>query len=70
MVGIICCIIGVFITSFTTIALNNLLHFTPTENKAFLLLQRLQKEAGKAVVTLYRHKLFSKKNNIFTEQNS
>ncbi len=65
-----CCIVGVFITSFTTIVITNYLNFTPPEYKAYLLLQRLyfkeliQKEAGRAVVTLYKHKLFSKKNNI------
>ena len=64
-VGMTCCIVGVFITSFTTIALNSFLHFTPPENKAYLLLQRLywkeliQREAGKAVVTLFKHKLLS-----------
>ena len=73
-VGMICCIVGVFITSFTTIALNNFLHFTPPENKAYLLLQRLywkeliQKEAGKAVVTLFKHKLLSRKSDIFVEE--
>jgi hypothetical protein len=74
VVGMMGCIIGVFITSFTTIALTNFLNFTPPEYKAYMLLQRLywkeliQKEAGRAVVTLYRHKLLSRKNDIFVQE--
>lgn len=54
---------GIFIASFFTVTLTNFLTFTPTENKAYLLLQRLYwkdriaEQSVKAVTTLYRHKL-------------
>jgi len=75
VIGMITCIWGIFITSFFTVTLTNFLTFTPSQNKAYLLLQRLfwkeflQKEAVKAVATLYKHKLISKKNDIFDENN-
>eukprot|EP00347_Sterkiella_histriomuscorum_P018433 403345527 len=71
VIGVIICIWGIFITSFFTVTLTNFLSFTPSQNKAYLLLQRLywkeliQKESVKAVATLYKHKLLSKKQDIF-----
>jgi len=41
LIGMIVCIWGIFITSFFTVTLTNFLTFTPSQNKAFLLLQRL-----------------------------
>ena len=38
VIGILVCIWGIFITSFFTVTLTNFLSFTPSQNKAYLLL--------------------------------
>jgi len=41
IVGTIVCIWGIFLASFFTVTLTSFLGFTPSENKSYLLLQRL-----------------------------
>eukprot|EP00347_Sterkiella_histriomuscorum_P017263 403350062 len=71
IVGIIICIWGIFIGSFFTVTLTNFLSFTPSENKAYLLLQRLywkekiQQESVRAVTTLFKHKLLTNRQDIY-----
>ena len=70
IIGVFTCVWGMFLTSFFTVSLTNVLMFSPSQNKSYILLQRLfhkerlQHQACQAVSTIFKHNLIARQNDL------